>query len=139
MLPPIMLEDGSRTKECGEFTVEDLRRVANAVLRNPGSHPVAVATAREKEPRRILPGEGGVYFVGAEEGPVKIGFSRDFHRRLAALQAASPVELRLLAVIVDASPVIERNYHSRFGRHRLHGEWFERSPEIMAEIERLKS
>lgn len=33
----------------------------------------------------------------------------------------------------------ERAYHKHFSEHRLHGEWFEPHPDIMAEIERLNS
>nr|WP_144036753.1 GIY-YIG nuclease family protein [Sphingopyxis witflariensis] len=31
----------------------------------------------------------------------------------------------------------ERILHDRFAAHRLHGEWFERHPDILAEVERL--
>jgi hypothetical protein len=33
----------------------------------------------------------------------------------------------------------EKMYHRRFAHRRLHGEWFERCPEIEAEIERLNN
>ena len=75
------------------------------------------------------------YFIGAETGPVKIGQTTDIRRRLSALQVASPVRLTLLAVCRGGCQ--ERMYHSQFAHSRLHGEWFERTPEIEAEIARL--
>ncbi len=49
----------------------------------------------------------------------------------------SPIPLRILAK-TEGSRTQERAYHARFAAIRLHGEWFERTPEIEAEIERLK-
>jgi hypothetical protein len=77
------------------------------------------------------------YFVGGEDGPVKIGCTGDVKKRLWGLQNASPVPLRLLAV-THGGQSRETAYHFTFGAHRLHGEWFERCPEIEAEIERLQ-
>jgi hypothetical protein len=34
---------------------------------------------------------------------------------------------------------VELEYHQRFRAHHLRGEWFERCPEIEAEIERLNT
>lgn len=76
----------------------------------------------------------GVYFVGSESGPVKIGFSNDVFRRFRALRNSSPVPLYVLAAR-SGSRVVEREYHRRFARFRIHGEWFERTPELEAEIE----
>lgn len=86
------------------------------------------------EPRRVTPGL--VYFIGCQQHSVKIGFTTQLDIRLAALQNSSPVPLAVLA-IVEAAPSLEREYHARFAAHRLHGEWFEPHPDILAEIERL--
>lgn len=76
------------------------------------------------------------YFIGGADGPVKIGMTVNVGDRLKAIQACSPIILSILAV---APGGLEREsaYHRQFMDHRLHGEWFERCPEIEAEIARL--
>ncbi len=76
------------------------------------------------------------YFIGGETGPVKIGFTDNLERRLKALQAASPVMLSVLAT-TGGGIFAELAYHERFADDRLHGEWFNRSPSILAEIDIL--
>jgi Meiotically up-regulated gene 113 len=82
--------------------------------------------------------EAGVtcYFIGGETGPIKIGFTDDLPRRLREIQSHSPVKLTVLAS-VGGGIFAELEYHERFAAHRLHGEWFERHPDIVAEIERI--
>lgn len=77
-----------------------------------------------------------VYFVGCETGPIKIGVAGDVEVRLARLQMGCPFPLRVFALASGGTDK-EREYHRQFHAHRLHGEWFERCPEIEAEIERL--
>jgi hypothetical protein len=77
-----------------------------------------------------------LYFIEAETGQIKIGIARDVDVRLAGLRTMSPVGLKLL-VVVPGGHALERSYHVRFAAHRLHGEWFERHPDILAEIARL--
>lgn len=76
------------------------------------------------------------YFIGAEHGPIKIGVSRHLESRLRDLQCASPYRLAILAS-VDGGFVSERRFHAKFAAHRLQGEWFDRHPDILAEISRL--
>jgi hypothetical protein len=76
------------------------------------------------------------YFIGGEEGPVKIGFSVKPASRLRHIQSSSPSELKILAT-TTGGPDQEKLYHQLFAAARLHGEWFQRTPEIMAEIERM--
>lgn len=78
------------------------------------------------------------YFIGGEEGPVKIGYAVCVKDRLRAIQSCSPVALRVLA-LADGGMEREVAYHAQFERHRLHGEWFERCAEIEAEINRLNA
>lgn len=81
--------------------------------------------------------DGLVYFVGADHGPVKIGFTTKPLCRLASMQLGSPLMLGFLAVV--RGPIkVEKAYHARFAAHRSHGEWFHRHPDIIAEIDRLK-
>lgn len=79
-----------------------------------------------------------VYFIGGETGPIKIGLSGAPNFRLASLQIGSPVPLRIMATL-SGDLETELAYHTRFAACRLHGEWFERTPELLAEIERLSS
>jgi hypothetical protein len=87
--------------------------------------------------RLTRPDNGWVYFIGGESGLVKIGWSGRPKERLASLKTASPVRLAILAQ-VRGPYAMETEYHRRFASHRRHGEWFERHPDILTEIERLQ-
>jgi len=76
------------------------------------------------------------YFIGAEVGPVKIGYSQCPSIRLAQLQRSSPVPLSILAAAYGGKDR-ERAYHFEFAEFRLHNEWFERDAAIISEIEKL--
>ena len=76
-----------------------------------------------------------VYFVGAEDGPVKIGFTQQpIKERLKCIQNGSPTKLRVLAAL-PAFRQKERLYHKLFAPIRLHGEWFQRHPLLLREID----
>lgn len=83
-------------------------------------------------------GKSYVYFIGGDSGAVKIGVSIAPVERATNLSLCSPIPLRILAKI-EGERFEEKAYHQRFSAHRLHGEWFERCPEIEAEIERLNA
>jgi len=76
------------------------------------------------------------YFIGGDAGAIKIGFSVSPSSRLRAIQANSPIPVRILAT-ASGGDAREAYYHARFAASRLHGEWFVRAPEILAEIDRL--
>ena len=82
---------------------------------------------------------GFVYFVQAENGLIKIGFATNVGRRIASLRTMSPLRLTILATLSKDGMKTETAYHARFSRHRQHGEWFSPHPEILAEVERIKS
>lgn len=90
---------------------------------------------------RVHSGEGSwiprgarVYFVqGVDGGPIKIGTSRDVGARIADLQCASPVRLRLLGS-VPGDATLERRLHRRLAHHRVHGEWFADTVEVWRAI-----
>lgn len=87
--------------------------------------------------RDVLVSSQLVYFIGAgKAGPVKIGIAADPRARIASLQTGHYEPLTLLAVTAGGREA-EVAYHARFASARLHGEWFARTPEIEAEIERL--
>lgn len=79
-----------------------------------------------------------IYFVQAATGQIKIGTALNVETRLAALRSHSPVALDLLFTMPGGYRE-ERAYHTRFSAHRLHGEWFDPHPDILAEIERLQT
>lgn len=90
---------------------------------------------KRKAPRWVaLP--SWVYFIGGDIGAIKIGRAIRPKRRLMQLQMGSPIEISILA-ITEGGAELEAAYHSRFADTRLRGEWFARSPELMAEISRV--
>ena len=75
-----------------------------------------------------------VYFIqGIEGGPIKIGRARKPQIRLRVFQIACPIRLRILGVM-EGDLETETKLHRRFATYRLHGEWFQVSPELLALI-----
>lgn len=73
-----------------------------------------------------------VYFIQAMGGgPIKIGSAADVTGRLQMLQTGSPVRLQVLAVIPGADECGEFALHAQFAESRLHGEWFQPTPELL--------
>lgn len=64
-------------------------------------------------------------------GRVKIGYSENPQRRLAALQTACPAKLELVRVFAGEKRD-EAALHDRFAKHRVQGEWFAETPVILA-------
>lgn len=93
------------------------RRTLARVLRESNLHTAAEWVAEAES-------VGWVYFIQAGKY-IKIGYTSrpDVAERLAALQTANPVELRLLAA-VPGDPTLERLLHRLFGNYRVRGEWF---------------
>lgn len=79
-----------------------------------------------------------VYFIASESGPIKIGIAANPVRRCKELQTSHHEKLDVLVTCAGGQR-LEAEYHRRFAEHRLHGEWFERVPAILAEIERLSA
>jgi len=65
---------------------------------------------------------GFIYAIGNGD-LVKIGWSIDPNRRLAALQTGSPESLVLLGVVAGTRQA-ERDAHLKLGAWRVRGEWF---------------
>lgn len=68
-------------------------------------------------------------------GYIKIGMAFDPSSRRARLNSSGFHKVEILATVRDGD--FEASYHRHFDQHRLHGEWFEPHPDILAEIERL--
>lgn len=77
-----------------------------------------------------------IYFAGTETGPIKIGRTKDLRGRIKELRCASPEKLHVWA-ITKGGNLEEALYHHRFADSRVRGEWFERTPALLAEIARL--
>lgn len=79
---------------------------------------------------------GSIYFIEGG-GFVKIGFTRDFSRRLPHIKTSSPFPITVL-LVVPAHTSDEKRLHKRFANARLHGEWFKLTPEIQAYIDEVR-
>lgn len=92
----------------------------------PGSHSASdVAIASRTD--------GFIYFVQGEGvSAIKIGFATSPKVRLDSLQCGSPVRLKFIG-LMHGTMDDEKRLHDRFRKHRLHGEWFSATPEIMHE------
>lgn len=80
-----------------------------------------------------------VYFIQeGDDGAVKIGTTVGSPMaRLAALQTGNSKKLTLLASI-PGGPKEETALHERFCSLRLHGEWFQSTPELLGFIDGLR-
>jgi hypothetical protein len=82
-----------------------------------------------------VPKKDRVYFVRMhmEDGPIKIGTSWNTYARFTNLLTASPYELTYLGDIAG-NKEREHEFHVRFERLRMLGEWFHPDPELIAHI-----
>lgn len=145
-LPPFVHRKIAKGKTYYYFAVQGVERNARArLVRLPDiTHPNFRRRVDELyqhrpvgEARRVLmTKEPKVYFIGSDDGPVKIGMSREPEARCREMNVGAPTDYRVLAT-TPGSVELERAYHERFGFAHLRGEWFERRPEIQAEIDRL--
>lgn len=72
----------------------------------------------------LVPSEDGhVYFIGAENGLVKIGHAVDVYNRFSKHQVGSPLPLKLIAA-VPAKRSVEQALHVLNADRWSHGEWF---------------
>jgi hypothetical protein len=69
------------------------------------------------------------YFIQSEaDGRIKIGVTTDFVSRFRGLVMSSPSALKVLGVVQGD---IESMCHVMLRKWRLHGEWFQPSPEVL--------
>lgn len=74
----------------------------------------------------------GVYFIKSGNA-VKIGMSKDVPGRLRTLRTMSPLPLELLGVIPGGRDE-EALLHREWAELRLHGEWFQATPDLIGHI-----
>lgn len=73
-----------------------------------------------------------VYFVRrGNDGPIKIGKSKDVDSRIETLQCSSAERLILLGTLPGGS-FLERILHAAFADSRLEGEWFDATDELLS-------
>lgn len=79
-----------------------------------------------------------IYFIQqGTSGPIKIGQAIDVEKRLLLLQCGNPQPLRLL-VWFGAAAAVEAALHKHFRKHRLRGEWFRPTNEILVYVDFLR-
>lgn len=81
----------------------------------------------------LVGGEPFVYFIQCEDGPIKIGRTRNLTRRLQRLQCASPFVLSLLGFSVGLD---ESVVHEKFASLHIRGEWYRPAAELLDFIEK---
>lgn len=79
-----------------------------------------------------------IYFVKAYNKFVKIGTSKDVAERLKGLQTASPVDLKVAAVL-EGSYQTEAGIHKLFEHSRYNKEWFRFTDELSWFIRAIQS
>lgn len=119
--------DDAEAVKYGELRDEFLKAEQ---VRSRNIERVRKAAADERTSR----GGEVVYFVGSEDGKVKIGTSAHMEKRLEALQTSSASRLRLLLTI-PGGVSMETELHRRFAHLREGGEWFTLSDEIRHFVE----
>lgn len=93
----------------------------------PGRRPkVGRSSAKPAKATRKKPklSRGHIYFVRASEtGPVKIGFSTGYAKRIASLGTNHHEKLHLVGLIVGTQKD-EQRLHKQFAKYRIRREWF---------------
>lgn len=73
-----------------------------------------------------------VYFIQSiNGGPIKIGKAANAKKRLCALQISHHEELQIIAIDHNGN---EADYHDKFFKYRIRGEWFNPDQEILDAI-----
>lgn len=81
--------------------------------------------------------KGYVYFIRAGYfGPIKIGFTTNFKKRLIHLQTGCPEKIIVL-VVLKTNQATELSYHQRYAKININGEWFHPTWELLKEINML--
>jgi hypothetical protein len=102
----------------------DPRRTIFAAIRD--------ALLMQPEDRPFTTDVQSTYFVQAgDDGPIKIGSTRNLPVRLRSLVMMSPLPLRLLGVMKGDH---EERCHAVLGASRIHGEWFVPSATVLGFI-----
>lgn len=83
---------------------------------------------------------GYVYFIqSGENGPIKIGFTKNIENRMRALKTSSPYPLVLIGYF-KSNRKLEKQLHRQFKEHKTkkNGEWFLPNAELLNLIEKAE-
>ena len=79
--------------------------------------------------------EGFVYLIRAENGRHKIGRARDLEQRRQGLEREIPLKMEIIHHIACSDYIkAELSLHEKYADRRVQYEWFDLSPEQIAEI-----
>lgn len=82
--------------------------------------------------------DGYIYFIQIQNGPIKVGKTKDPHRRLIKLQVACPWQLDLLYFFPGGLKSERATQHALYGE-KVRGEWYWPTARIFREIESEKA
>jgi len=100
----------------------------------PSNYEAEKSAARSsKRPKR----PSFVYFIECGDY-IKIGYATSVRSRLSNLAIATPFPLKVLATI-DGDKHTESTLHTRFADAFHKGEWFRRTPELLAFIDQINN
>lgn len=88
------------------------------------------------EAERAVAALDDLYFIRAGNA-VKIGRTRKIWPRLASMQVGNHEQLNCLLVLRGRGQE-EKEWHSRFHRHHIRGEWYRWNPKLAKEIAALQ-
>lgn len=106
------------------FTADQVIRILSLIL-------------EQLEAGKAVPTEDGqIYFIDGGEH-IKIGFTTSLQRRMVQLNTGAPSGVKLLH-LEPGTLQTEKLLHRHFADLRVNGEWFKKSPVLLAHIERRK-
>jgi hypothetical protein len=126
------------------LTDNSIREMTDAMAKKPGyydwrqqayDNPDYVQLLLEEmQGLRYAATKARVYFVqqGAG-GPIKIGATRNFDKRLRTLNTGSHVPLTVLGVVAGGYE-LERSLRAELADDRLFGEWFKPTDRVLAAL-----
>lgn len=137
-LQPARRDEYGQIRETAVWVIRDgtIKRSTGCAENQRDLADVALADyARGRAPDKTY----YVYFLSAksENFPVKIGITESRAGRFRSIQGALPFEVEVIGMVPVKDPIFERRLHRQFAGQRLKGEWFTRSPELLAAIEKL--
>ncbi len=81
-----------------------------------------------------------IYAIQASSGPIKIGRSHEPKSRLGDIQTSSHEQLALLGACETTwDESVEAFLHKWFSPHRIRGEWFKSSPQVMEAVSAIRN
>jgi DNA-binding XRE family transcriptional regulator len=75
-----------------------------------------------------------IYFIQHTDF-IKIGYTKEIHKRLNQLQVSCPVKLKILGLIQGTCDD-EAKYHNMFNHIHSHGEWFSANQDLIDFIDK---